>query len=218
MNKLYASLFLFVLVLVSFAGAQASVEDQFKGAVGSLEGNVSKVKEFTEINKSDFIASQWKEFLLKNKAIAGVDAFFTKLNFVFVALFSHDWEMSLEMLFVFLLWVFTLLSLYLYFFSAKDNNLRWGYSVGGAIAIAWLQLFNKLSIALVNFVLLSPKSLFRIISVFLIIVLLLFIYRILNFFAKKMEAYKLKRKEHMREVRDNKMKGFFSGFEDAAKG
>ena len=105
MNKLTICLLFSLILLVFVVSAQlGNVENQIEGAVDSIENNITKIKEFTEVSKWDFIGSQWKEFLLKDKTIAGIDAFFTKINIVFVVLFARDWSISLEMLFVFLLY------------------------------------------------------------------------------------------------------------------
>ena len=109
--KIFVCFLIVSFVLFGFVSAQLSgLENQIEGVSGNLENNITAVREFTDKDKWDFIGSQWKEFLLKNKAVAGVDAFFTKTDAVFYFLFRQHWELSLMMLSVFLWWLFTLLS------------------------------------------------------------------------------------------------------------
>ena len=75
-SKIFSFLIILIL-LVSFTFAQIdNVEKQIEDAAEGLKGNVTKVRGFTETDKWNFIGAQWKEFLLKNKAVAGVDSFF----------------------------------------------------------------------------------------------------------------------------------------------
>ncbi len=110
--KIKILLLLFALLFFSsFAGAQlGDIEHQIDNASKTLQDNVDKVKELAQDDKWNFIGSQWKEFLLKNKVISEVNSLFTNIDIVFVVLFSLHWAISIEMLFVFMMWLFTGLS------------------------------------------------------------------------------------------------------------
>ena len=157
MSIRFSVLFVFSLLLIGFVGAQLEdVKEQITDTTESLQNNITKAKEFTEKDKWDFIGSQWKELLLKNKVIAGVDATFTEANVVFVFLFARDYSLSLGMLFVFTFWLFILLILPKFvkflriplIFSPKffEKGLnRFLFSLGGTIILAHTGLFRSLS-------------------------------------------------------------------------
>ena len=171
MNKFYACLILLILSLAFVSAQLAGVEDQIEGVVDNLENNITKIKGFTERDKWDFIGSQWKEFLLKNKVIAGVDAFFTKINIVFVVLFAHDWAISLEMLFIFLLWVFTAISLYGYTncFLIKSSFQKFFIALALTIVLAQARLFYFISTGLIKVILFKSSPWWK--SLTLVVVL-----------------------------------------------
>ena len=198
MRLLCLVLFVFLL-LISFASAQlAGVENQIQGAVDNLENNITKIKEFGEKDKWDFIGSQWKEFLLKNKAIAGVNTFFTKINIVFVVLFGMDWGLSMQILFAFLLWIFTLFSLIKYILV--DNKwLRLFYSFIGVLGLAQLHFFFYLSELAVMLVFLKTSSIWRITFIITPLVLIFLWYKLNCFVSHVFE----KRRENKRKERTN---------------
>ena len=182
-SKLFLSFLIGLMFLVSIVPVFAQigdVENQIEGAVDNLENNITKIKEFGEKDKWDFIGSQWKEFLLKNKAIAGVDAFFTKINLVFVVLFAHGWAISLEMLFIFLLWLFTLISLYSYLKLKLENGwTKLFISLGVTLILAHSKIFNYVSESAVKVIFYKSSAGWR--SLMLILVLGgLVIYLMLN--------------------------------------
>ena len=181
-NKISLGFSIGLMFLVSVVSGQlAGVENQIEGAVSNLEKNITKVKEFTEASKWDFIGSQWKEFLLKNKAIAGVDAFFIKVNIVFVVLFAHDWAISLEMLFVFLLWIFTAISLYGYAncFLIKSGVQGFLIALGLTIVLAQARLFYYISQSLIKIILYKPSPWWKSL-IFLCVIISLVVYLFVN--------------------------------------
>ncbi len=195
--------FLVFLFLVSFASAQLdNIENQIEGVSEDLENNITKVKEFTEKDKWDFIGSQWKEFLLKNKIIAGIDAFFTNINFVFLILFARDWSLSLEMLFTFMLWLATFLILFSYLSSYKKINWKkWLYSLGGSILLAQLQVFKILSSNAQKLILYKLSFTWRIIT-FIAVIVLIYLYLAIN----KVISKRIAISKEKNEVEDLKFK------------
>ena len=150
---LFAVLF-FVCAMFSFVSAQLdSVGNQLEGTAGNLEKNISAIREFTEKDKLDFIGAQWKEVLLKNKAVASIDALFTRMDVVFLVLFKHSWALSLEMLFVLLSWFATLLILYKYGSFIKNWLLRLIVVFVINVGIAQIGIYTVVSGVLVRLVL-----------------------------------------------------------------
>ncbi|MBM3206886.1 MAG: hypothetical protein FJZ43_04680 [Candidatus Staskawiczbacteria bacterium] len=200
-----------LLFFISVASAQSNIEGQIEGAVEGLENNVTKIKEFTEKDKWEFIGLQWKEFLLKNKMIAGIDAFFTKINIVFVVLFARDWSISLEMFFVFMLWVFTLISLYGYFSFFKSNLIRWLSCFAGVIILAQVRVFYYISFGL-NKILLYKSSLWWRSLTFIVCTGLIVLYFMINkVISKKLEQIREKNLQLEKDLKVQKVEAFQEG-------
>ena len=204
---------------ISFASAQLSgLENQIEDVSGNLEGNVTKIREITERDKWDFIGSQWKELLLKNKAVAGIDAFFTKINIVFVVLFAHDWDFSLGLLFVFLIWLFTLLSFVTYARLKFDNGWTvFLVSLGATLVFAHARIFNYLSNGAVKVFLYKPSAGWRLL-ILAVEILALFAYLKLNqFISKNLKKAKEKRKKELLEEKVESTERFQKNMVKTAK-
>ncbi|MEK6847320.1 MAG: hypothetical protein AABY16_04080 [Nanoarchaeota archaeon] len=218
MARKFFFVFVILLFFFSFAAAQlGGIEDRIDDTRDNLEGNVDTVREFTERDKWTFIGSQWKEFLLKNKLIAGVDAAFTKANIVFVVLFAKPWELSIEMLFVFMLWLFTVLSLYLYFFYFKTKWIRWVGSVLGAIALAQTRLFNYVSAGMYKLVLYKPSAGWRLLIIAVEVIALIAYLKINKVISKQLEKARKKREEHDKELEIKGIKAYQEGLAKGVK-
>jgi hypothetical protein len=209
--RFFSILFISIL-LVSLVSAQLEdVKDTITDTTNNLNNNITKAKEFTDKDKWDFIGSQWKEILLKNKAISAVDGKFTQVNVVFVVLFARDYSLSLEMLFVFMLWLFTLLILPKFvkllrlplIFSPKffeNGRARFLFSLGGVIILAHARLFAPISDAATKAVLYKSSFWWRLVT-FATIFIGLFLYlKLSGLIAQSLlKAQEKKEKEELKE-------------------
>lgn len=205
MKRVGVVLMILSLLFISQVYAQlGGLDNQLGAARDNLEGNITRVREFTDKDKWDFIGSQWKELLLKNKAIAGIDAFFTKINIVFVVLFAHDWSISIEMLFVFLLWLFTFLSSLSYARSRIDNPWTgFGVSLGVALIFAHALIFNYLATGAVKLVLYKPSAGWRLLIIAAELIALFLYLKLNQLISKSLKKAKEKRdKEKLNEKVD----------------
>jgi hypothetical protein len=206
MNKKFG-LFLLIILLLGIVIAQdlGSIGDSIEDKIGNVEGNITKIRDFTEQDKTDFLAKSWEKLVLKNKYISFVNGFFEKIDFVFVFFFAKHWEFSIKMLFVFMLWLFTLLSIrqYLYF---ENNGLNWFVSLGGAVVLAHIQLFNYAANGLFKIFAYKNNLPWGIASFALILVLIVFYFKLNNIVSKivkkNREKSKEKEKKHKEKVRD----------------
>ena len=196
------------IVLIAIVSAQdlGGIGDSIEDKIGEVEGNLTKAREFTEQNKTDFLAESWKKLVLKNKFISGTNWFFEKIDIVFVLLFAKHWEFSITMLFVFMLWLFTLLSIREYNLFSDNEGLSWLIGLGGAILIAHMKLFNLVANALFGIFAYKNNLPWKI-SSFVLIFVLFVVYLKLNKFVgkilkKRREKNKEKKKEHKEKVRD----------------
>lgn len=217
MKKLVFVLFAILLVSSVF-GQTGGAEDQIKETIGTIEKNISTAREFTEADKWNFLGAQWKEFLLKNKAIASVDSFFTKINIVFVILFARSWNISLEMFFIFLLWIFTLISLigYTNIFLVKSNIQRFFVALALTIVLAQVKLFYYISVGLNKLILYKSSSWWKF-TIFVVIIAGFFIYLILNKeIAKLIKENNEKNKIMSLEEKTKKLEKFKEGIKSTS--
>ena len=207
--------FCFVLIaffVISFTSAQlGGIENRIDDTRDNVGGNITAVRDFTERDRWNFIGSQWKEFLLKNKVIAGVDAFFTKISVVFVILFAKSWELSIEMLFVFMLWLFTVFSLYGYFFFFKTKGIRWIGSILGSIALAQARVFYFISAGMYKLVFLKNGYWWNFLTFIVCIGLIVLYLKVNKVISKQLEKSRKKRDEHEKDVEFKEVKAFQKG-------
>ncbi|MGV8142747.1 MAG: hypothetical protein ACP5NS_03880 [Candidatus Pacearchaeota archaeon] len=215
--KLLFILFSFLLSFGFVIAQLGGVEDQIKDTSENLENNITAIKEFTEKDNWNFIGSQWKEFLLKNKSVVLVDSFFTKINPLFLFLFARDWSLSLGMLFVFLLWLFTLLSAYSY---ASAYDLKkwqcWLASIAGVMFFAHIRLFNVMS-AVFEKILLYRAGFWWSFFSWTLVVILIYSYLFINkFFSKRIKLAREKDKQERLENEVDKGKVFRENLQRAS--
>jgi len=109
-------LFVFLLVFGLFGGVFAQDDSQGLGEqVDDFQEDIEDIRAFDwdEYKEQHYVGNdfEFRDFFLKSKSIARVDSFLKKLDPLFVILFARKYTISLGMLFVFMLWLFTLLSL-----------------------------------------------------------------------------------------------------------
>ena len=112
-----------------------------------LEEAGEKIKEFTEKDRFEFLAEQWREILLKNKFIAPVDSFLREINIIFVILFGENYDLSLILFLVILTWIFFLLS-FSSIFEAYTAFSKWAaiaIGLGFNIIVAQLGIFRLIA-------------------------------------------------------------------------
>lgn len=114
----FIGLFLFLFVVLYINNVQSLGE-----GIEGVEGDAKKIlnatttlKKFTEEDKWEFLGKQWKEFILRNAFIAGIDAFLRNINIVFRFIFSQDYDLSLTF--------FVSVFLLLYFFFAIGGIIK----------------------------------------------------------------------------------------------
>lgn len=208
--------FLFILAFISLVSGQiGDIEGKIDEGVENLERNVSKVKEFGQKEKWEFIGVQWKEFLLKNKMIAGIDAFFTKINLVFVVLFGIDWSLSLTMFFVFFLWLFTLISITKYFY-VDSKLLRFVYSLLCVTVLAQLHFFSSLSSLASELVFLKVSPLWRTFFIFIIFLFIFLWYKLNSIFAFYFEKRRKNLIEQKARFNEKKIEKVVKGIESGS--
>ncbi len=145
------------------------------------------VQEVVEQRKWEYLGEAWQELLLKNKFIGRANEVFTKMNTLFVVLFARDYSFSFEMLFVFLLWLFTLLSISQYNFfyvfnfsdysSSPNKTLNFVITLLLTSLLAHIQIFNYVSKAMFKFMFYKSSPWWSLITfIFLMVLLAVYLY------------------------------------------
>lgn len=204
MNKKIGGLFLLTLVLVGLISAFVSSQGDLGGLKGDAENlseNVEGLRDFVEGEKYNYLGEQWKEILLKNKYIARANGNFEKINFLFVILFARDWSFSLEMLFVFMLWLFTYLSINSYsvwfntLFMMREGWQRALASLAATLILAHIQVFNTISRAAVKVMFYRKDAWWNFVA-FIVLIVALAAYLFINkYWARKIKKAKEKQEK-----------------------
>ena len=221
MKKTGVLFFALILLISSFTYAQSNVSvnasnssgnlsDNFSSGSGDIGEQIQHGKDFVEEQKYNFLATQWKDFFLRNKFIAPVNVFFEKINIVFVILFARDWSFSLEMLFVFMLWLFTLLSLgsYARAFLIKVGWQRFLFSLGGTIILAQARIFNYISKGAIKVIFYKSSTGWNIVM-FILLMFAIYVYFAINkMVSKSIKAKKEQQKKALMEKRTESLEKF----------
>lgn len=96
---------LLILQIISAAEGLEGVEQGLDEQLEGLETAEEKIDSLRE-GKWDYLGKEWSKILLKTKAVAFINGFFTKISFVFVVFFGEPYSFSLSLLFIILLWVY----------------------------------------------------------------------------------------------------------------
>ncbi len=144
--------FCFVVLALILCSLLASVvhADDLQNTLDNTGMSASQAQEYIDAQRWNFLSGEWKEFFMKNPFIQRFDSAMHKLNPLYIVLFARDYSLSVEMLLVFMMWLFTLFSFpgYLYFIGKESAS--WIAGFAGTIVIAHLQIFNYLAAAAIK--------------------------------------------------------------------
>ncbi len=167
----------------------------------------TKLKEFTEKNKWEFLGEQWKEFLLKNAFIAGVDSFFKKIDIAFVIILAESYDLSIKFFIIFLMWLFVLL---ISFFLIKDflffkKGTGFLISLGIVVVFGHIGVYSIFSDLILN-LLFYKEGIWRWISWFIFIIMYIFIILYIKTIVRGMgEGHKKKLEQNKQESLEEKV-------------
>ncbi len=163
-SKRFLSFILIFLLVTTFVFAQGldKTQEDIDKAAKDLEEGVDKFRDLQKPDSWTFIFSQWKEFLLKNKLVSGVDSFFTKINIVFLVLFGMSWDLTPQMFFAFLFWVFTFLSINRYMSNLNSGLISWFYSLIFIVVMAQTNFFEYFGKWMVSMIFYKDSILYQI--------------------------------------------------------
>ena len=149
MKKL--GIFLIFLLLINFLAISLIHAETAPGIPSILtpeetEKTIADLKN-KSLTKWDYLGQNWQVMLLKNKVVASLDSFFTKISIIFVILFGMPYSLSITLLVIILLWIFFFFKFGEIFkdFSAFSEGTSWFIALGLTIILAQLQILKKIT-------------------------------------------------------------------------
>jgi len=180
-------------------------------------------EELADLNKITVVADpqnwgelleSWKQSILQNEFVAGINSFLTNINVVFIILFGENYSMSLFMFFVIVFWVFFLLQIagILRMTSIFSKGVSWIIAVGLTIVLAQVKLYSTLSNLLFNnsFILNAEPWVGALVYVG-IIILLVFLGSVSKLVEKKIEKNKKLLEEEKAKLNRNFLDTYVGG-------
>ena len=187
---------------------------------GSLVGGVQKIQQTVEERRWEYLSQQWKELLLKNRFISAFDSWLKKGDILFVILLGQHYSLSIQLFFVFILWVFFIIAFYKIFsgYAPYSQNVAVIIAIAFGVVIAQFKLLEFLSGKIVTAVFIGGMG-WRWISFVIFILVLLFFIVLISLIAKKGKEEKKKKAEKKQEQDQETVgefaKGILKGSEKA---
>ncbi|MDP4039309.1 MAG: hypothetical protein Q8P57_01905 [Candidatus Pacearchaeota archaeon] len=211
MKKIFSALAVF-FILFSFVSAQLDgVVEGLEGNVAKAEGGINTAKEFTEKDKYDFLTEQWKELLLKNKVISGVNGFFEKIDIVFLILLGMHWSLSMQMFFAFLIWISMFLVFLKWFSGVQNKWLKVFYVFGANILLAQINFFGYLGNGASKLIFYKDAILLKVLFFFIVVILIVLWWKVNDFIVDILTKRREKKKEESAEFNQKKTEKVVEG-------
>ncbi len=152
--------------------------------------------------KWDYLGKEWKNMLLANPIVKGIDSFFQKINFVFLFLFGIEYSLSLALFLTIFLWLY----LFFTFFNILSNSLfskgvSLIISLGFAILIAQIKLFQMPVNFIIGLFFGEQTWWMKLITGVGILILLVVVFVLIKKFGKQLAANKKKVKEEKNRIK-----------------
>jgi len=168
-------IFIISLVLFSFlASIIVLAQDEVPGLPTQLqdpEETIQQAKNKT-LSSYEYLSKEWQTILLKNKVISVLDSFFRKINIVFRILFGQDYDLSIKLLLVILLWIW--IASRIGEAIAKTSNLGevvpWVIGILSSVVLAQIQVLRYIIEGAIRLLFL-PENWFVRLIIFIILAL-----------------------------------------------
>ena len=155
----------------------------------------------------DYLSQKWKEALLKNKFVAAMDAFFKKIDFLFVLITGQHYELSFTLFSTLLLWLF----FFMFFGSTLANfstfDRKISYVIGFALSVIAAQtgIYRSISDFLFK-IIFYKEGVWPWISFFICIFFFIFLFTLYNGIIKNIaSSIKAKAKKKAEKLQKKNM-------------
>lgn len=188
-----------LILILSFVSAQnlEQTQKEIEDSANELQEGIDKLRNITDPQQVDIRWQKWKEFILRNKAVSGINEFFIKINVVFVILFGMDWSFSIAMAVAFLFWVFTFISIFVYMKNFQGGALGLLYSLIFIVLLAQINLFEYIGKWADKLIFYKASLLWRTLFLLFIIGVCIGWFSVNRLIAKEIEKKKKKQIEEM---------------------
>lgn len=185
--------------------------ENLKSNVGDINPDTGLPKEYDKITdlgekltddkkRTEYFNSEFKNFLLKNKAIASIDKGLNQISIIFYILFGMKYELTLTFFLVMILWIIVFVKIAEGIHNAFDTNeaVSLGISFAVCIILGQLNLFYIIVDMTLNQILSAESlwgKLFTIIVAIIIFVIFYYIFSLINDILKSSREKREKEKE-----------------------
>ena len=135
-----------------------------------LPSEVDKLKglgeNLTDKDKREYLFQELKKELLKNKFIAVMDKFFTKISIVFTILFGEPYTLSGVLLIIIILWFYFFIkfSEIMHNYSAFSSGVAWVMGFAITVVAAQVQILRKIAEFFIWFTLYKEATWWRVLA------------------------------------------------------
>ena len=218
-KEVLSLLFLFLLVNSFFLVAGQTPADLNNFQDEKIVQDVQNIQQTAAEANWEYLSQRWKEVFLKNKYISAIDSLFKKINIVFNVFLGENYNLSINLFFVFLLWVFFLLSFYsvLAVYTPFSKGIVWVMAIGINVIGAQFGIFRFISGLAIKAIFVGG-TVWRWISFFIFFFALVFVWVLVAIVAKRERARKdlnreIKQKLNQ-DVLDETVKGILKGLKE----
>ncbi len=216
-------IFLLFFVALFLIIIRSSAQDALPQGFDNLEDDsvvqgVQKVQDFTEEDKWEYLAQEWKNLLLKNKYISEVDTFLRRFSFVFVFLFGQPYDFSASLFILVYLWLIILLIFFDVFvtYSAFSKGVSYVFAIALNVILAQVGIYRRLS-DLVFKTIFYGEGVWRWVSLAVFIISLVFILLFIKIILRKVRMEKKTGAEQEQKLHQKVLKETVQGVDEGLR-
>lgn len=208
--SIFTALVLFTLILHNVL-AQGVNDEGIPSEVEGITNASDKIVDIGQnLTKEDYLKQEWQKILLNNTVISKLDAAFRKGNIVFKVLFGVDYSLSLTLVFIITLWVFTML-------IVKDSTKKglgifeaaaWVLGIVSAVALSQLKIIPRISAFLVKLIFYQEAGWARFIIFVVVVGIIVVLFYLKALLSGTLEANRKKKLESETEQHQKEIKVF----------
>lgn len=207
-SKKRAVLFLLLILAVNFIFIVSSndLEQNINDLGNKIENVTDTVDEFKYLNKTEkesYLFGEWKKIILKNSVLSALNNTFIILSPLFFILFSYNYDFSITLIFILILWTFFFISFnrILRDFSGLSRGVSLLVSLLIVIFLSHIKLFLIITNFLFNLIFFQEGFLINFISFLIFIFGLIFLFTLIKGLGKEIRMRRKKLKEEENEFK-----------------
>lgn len=175
--------------------------------------NQSQIPDNPEDLKQRYLQAQWEDVIAKNNVLGPIHQFFRKINWLFIILFAHPYEISLQLLVIIILW-FVLGSEAGKIIEGLGFAKSWAaFSIGMlfAVILAQIRFIKLISGTFLDLLFKQEHWITRLVIFLIFLVIIVVSYRASKALAKKLKEQKREKLMQKQEEQVNRVGKFQKG-------